>query len=66
MRTREISPDFTIEDIHAVRVDFYERTKDMSSEDFVAYCQTLGQEAEREIAKRRALRLASTPKGGAS
>ena len=45
MRTREISPDFTIEDIHAVREEFYERTKDMSSQEFVAYCRTLGREA---------------------
>ena len=57
---REIGPDFTIEDIHAVREAFYERTKDMSDEDFVAYCQTLGQDAEREIAKRRAFWSASS------
>ena len=60
MSKREISPKFTIEDIHAIREAFYERTKHMSSEELIAYCKTLGKEAEREIAERRARRLAAS------
>ena len=60
MNKRTISPQFTIDDIHAIREEFYERTKHMSSEEFIAYCKTLGKEAEREIARRRARRLAAS------
>ena len=33
----EISPDFTIEDIHKVREYHYEMTKDLTSEDRARY-----------------------------
>ena len=60
MNKRVISPKFTIEDIHAIREEMYERTKDMTIEEKVAFYKTLGKEAEREIARRRAQRLAAS------
>lgn len=33
MKTLSISPDFTIEDIHRIREQNYERTKDMTVEE---------------------------------
>lgn len=43
------SPDFTIEDIHKIREQNYERTKDMTVAEKVAYYNNSGKEAEREI-----------------
>lgn len=51
-----ISPDFTIEDIHKIREQNYERTKNMTVEEKVAYYNNSGKDAEREIERRRALK----------
>ena len=56
METLAISPDFTIEDIHKIREENYERTKDMTIEEKIAYYNNSGKEAEREIERRRALK----------
>lgn len=56
METLVISPDFTIEDIHKIREQNYERTKDMTVAEKVAYYNNSGKEAEREIERRRALK----------
>ena len=51
-----ISPDFTIKDIHKIREQNYERTKNMTVAEKVAYYNNSGKEAEREIERRRALK----------
>lgn len=51
-----ISPDFTIEDIHKIREQNYEWTKNMTVAEKVAYYNNSGKEAEREIERRRALK----------
>lgn len=51
-----ISPDFTIEDIYKIREQNYERTKDMTVAEKVAYYNNSGKEAEKEIERRRALK----------
>ena len=51
-----ISPNFTIEDIHKIREQNYERTKDMTVAEKVAYYNNSGKEAEKEIERRRALK----------
>ena len=51
-----LSPNFTIEDIHKIREQNYERTKDMAIAEKVAYYNNSGKEAEREIERRRALK----------
>ncbi len=56
METLVISPDFTIEDIHKIREQNYERTKDMPITEKIAYYNNSGKEAEREIERRRALK----------
>lgn len=56
MEALVISPDFTIEDIHKIREQNYERTKDMTIAEKVAYYNNSGKEAEREIERRRALK----------
>ena len=56
METLAISPDFTIEDIHKIREQNYEKTKDMSVAEKVAYYNNSGKEAEEEINRRRALK----------
>lgn len=56
METSVISPDFTVEDIHRIREQNYERTKDMTIEEKVAYYNNCGKEAEKEIEQRRALK----------
>ena len=55
-----ISPDFTIEDIHKIREQNYERTKDMTVAEKVAYYNNSGKEAEGEIERRRALKQKTT------
>lgn len=55
-----ISPDFTIEDIHKIREQNYERTKNMTVAEKVAYYNNSGKEAEREIERRRALKQKTT------
>ncbi len=56
METLVISPDFTIEDIHKIREQNYERTKDMTVAEEVAYYNNSGKEAEKEIERRRAIK----------
>ncbi len=56
MEALVISPDFTIEDIHKIREQNYERTKNMTVAEKVAYYNNSGKEAEREIERRRALK----------
>ena len=56
MEALVISPDFTIEDIHKIREQNYERTKDMTVAEKVAYYNNSGKEAEKEIERRRVLK----------
>lgn len=56
METLVISPDFTVEDIHRIREQNYERTKDMTVAEKVVYYNNCGKEAEKEIEQRRALK----------
>ncbi len=56
METSVINPDFTVEDIHRIREQNYERTRDMTVEEKVAYFNNSGKEAEKEIEQRRALK----------
>ncbi len=56
METLVISPGFAIEDIHKIREQNYERTKDITVAEKVAYYNNSGKEAEREIERRRALK----------
>ena len=56
MEALVISPNFTIEDIHKIREQNYERTKDMTVAEKVAYYNNSGKEAEKEIERRRALK----------
>jgi hypothetical protein len=51
-----ISPDFTIDDIHKIREQNYERTKNMTTEEKILYYNTAGIEAEKEIERRRLLK----------
>ena len=60
MEALVISPDFTIEDIHKIREQNYERTKDMTVAEKVSYYNNSGKEAEREIERRRALKRKTT------
>ena len=60
MEALVISPDFTIEDIHKIRERNYERTKDMTVAEKVAYYNNSGKEAEREIERRRELKRISS------
>lgn len=56
MKKTILSPDFTIEDIHKIREQNYEWTKDMTVAEKVAYYNNSSKEAEREIEWRRALK----------
>ena len=56
METLVVSLDFTIDDIHKIREQNYERTKDMTVAEKVAYYNNSGKEAEKEIERRRALK----------
>lgn len=56
MEALVISPDFTVEDIHRIREQNYERTKDMTIEEKITYYNNSGQDAEREIERRRAIK----------
>lgn len=55
MGVSEIGANFTIDDIHKVREENYERTKNMTLEEKVAYYNNLGKNAEKEIEKRKIL-----------
>jgi hypothetical protein len=59
METLVISPDFTIDDIHKIREQNYERTKNMTMEEKIAYYNTAGMDAQKEIERRRALKRKS-------
>ena len=54
MEALVISPDFSIDDIHKIREQNYERTKDMTVAEKVAYYNNSSKEAEKEIERRRA------------
>lgn len=49
MKTLEISPDFTIEDIHKIREKNYEITKDMTEQERRDYYNNRGMEVHRKI-----------------
>jgi hypothetical protein len=51
-----VSPDYTIDDIHKIREQNYERTKNMTTEEKILYYNTAGIEAEKEIERRRVLK----------
>jgi hypothetical protein len=51
-----LSPDFTIDDIHKIREENYERTKNMTIAEKLVYYNTAGVEAEKEIERRRELK----------
>lgn len=57
--TLEISSDFTIEDIHKIRERNYEVTKNMTFEEKLFYYNTPRSDAEEQIEKLRAKRLAN-------
>lgn len=48
-----ICPNFTIDDIHKIREENYEHTKNMSMEEKVAYYNGLGKKAEEEIKRKK-------------
>ena len=52
----DISPDFTIEDIHNIREYNYEATKNLTLEEKLAYYNTAGMEVEKEIQRRKELK----------
>jgi hypothetical protein len=49
MESLEISPDFTIEDIHKIREHNYNITKDMSTKEKCDYYNKRGMEVHRQI-----------------
>lgn len=55
MTSAVISPKFTIEDIHKIREENYEKTQNMTMEEKIAYYNGLGKEAAKEIEKRKSL-----------
>ncbi len=58
----EISPDFTIEDIHRIREYNYEATKHMTVEEKLHYYNTPRTDAEEQIEQLRAKRNANLVK----
>lgn len=54
--TLNISPDFTIEDIHRIRERNYEKTKHMTVEEKLLYYNTPRTDAEEQIERIRAKR----------
>ena len=56
-----ISPAFTVDDIHKIREENYERTKAMTMKEKVIFYRGLGKEAEREIARRRNIVTSKSP-----
>lgn len=53
-RPLEISPDFTVEDIHRIREYNYEKTKHMTVEEKLLYYNTPRTDAEEQIKRLRA------------
>jgi hypothetical protein len=54
--TLDISPAFTIEDIHKIRERNYEVTKDMTTEEKLRYYNTPRTDAEKQIELLRAIK----------
>jgi hypothetical protein len=52
--TLDISPSFTIEDIHKIRERNYEVTKDLTIEEKLRYYNTARTDAEQQIERLRA------------
>jgi len=57
MKMLNISPAFTIEDIHKVRENNYNITKDMSSQERRNYYNQRGMEVHRQIQERKLKRI---------
>ena len=57
MKTLVISPDFTIEDIHKVRENNYNITKDMTPNERQDYYNKRGMEVHRQIQERKLQRI---------
>ena len=57
METLVISPNFTIEDIHKVRENNYNITKDMTPQERRDYYNKRGMEVHRQIQERKLLSL---------
>lgn len=55
MANAVISPKFTIEDIHKIREENYEKTKNMTMAEKIAYYNGLGKEAAKKKKKRKTL-----------
>ena len=55
MANAVISPKFTIEDIHKIREENYEKTKNMTMAEKIDYYNGLGKEAAKEMEKRKTL-----------
>ena len=53
MKTLVISPNFTIEDIHKVRENNYNITKDMTPQERRDYYNKRGMEVHRQIQERK-------------
>jgi precorrin-2 methylase len=53
MKELNISPNFTVEDIHKIREYNYEMTKDMSKEDRRAYYRAGAERMEKRIEEHR-------------
>ncbi len=53
MKILDISPNFTIEDIHRVRENNYNITKDMTPQEKRDYYNKRGMEVHRQIQKRK-------------
>lgn len=53
METLFISPNFTIEDIHKVRENNYNITKDMTPQERLDYYNKHGMEVHRQIQERK-------------
>jgi len=53
MNTPNISPNFTINDIHKIREYHYELTKNMSTKERTAFYKTGADEIQKEIENRR-------------
>ena len=49
MKPLDISPDFTIEDIHKIREHNYEMTKNMTRQEKIDYYNQRGEKVHREI-----------------
>lgn len=62
MNKPNISPNFTIDDIHKIREYHYEMTKNMSSEERAAFYKEGAEKVQQEIEARRKAKAASVSK----